>query len=65
MSDPALAQANQVERIRLLAEHAVRAAREHGVRVLEVDGSRDAEAVADDVAKHFAAHLPPRTWQHG
>jgi len=56
-----LAQANRVERDRLLAEHAVRAAREHDVLVLEVDGARDAEAVADDVARHFAAHLPPLT----
>jgi hypothetical protein len=31
------------------------------VHVLEIDGSRDAEAVADDVARHFAAYLPPRT----
>ena len=61
VSDPALAQTNRVERDRLLAEHAVRAAREHGVHVLEVDGSRDAEAVADDVARHFTAHLPLRT----
>lgn len=60
VSDPVRAQSNRVERDRLLAEHAVRAAREHNVRVLEVDGSRDAEAVADDVARHFAAHLPPR-----
>jgi 2-phosphoglycerate kinase len=58
--DPELAQANRVERDRLLAEHAVRAARKHGVHVLEIDGSRDAEAVADDVARHFAAYLPPR-----
>ena len=60
VGDPALAQANRVERDRLLAEHAVRAAREHGVPVLEVDGSRDAESVADEVARHFVAHLPPR-----
>jgi hypothetical protein len=60
-SDPVLAQANRVERDRLLAEHAVRAAREHGVHVLKVGGSRDADAVADEVAEHFAAYLPPRT----
>jgi hypothetical protein len=65
VTDPVLAQANRVERDRLLAEHAVHAAREHGVRVLEVDGSRDAEAMADEVAKHFATHLPPHTRQHG
>ena len=61
VSDPVLAQSNRVERDRLLAAHAVRAAREHGVHVLEVDGSRDAEAVADEAAEHFAAHLPPPT----
>jgi hypothetical protein len=60
VSDPALGQANRVDRDRLLAEHVVRAAHEHGVRVLEIDGSLDAEAVADEVAAHFAAYLPPR-----
>ena len=65
VSDPVLAQANRIERDRLLAEHAVHAAREHGVHVLEVDGTRDADAVADQVAQHFSAHLPPRTGQHG
>ena len=59
LSDPALAQANRVQRDRLLAEHAVRAARQHGVHVLDVDGSHDVEAVADEVAMHFAAYLPP------
>ena len=61
VGDPVLAQAKRVERDRLLAEHAVRAAREHGVHVLEIDGSRDAEAVADDVERLFAAHLTPST----
>ena len=55
--DPARAQANRLDRDRLLADHAVQAAHEHGVRVLEVDGSHDAEAVADEVAAHFAAYL--------
>lgn len=58
--DPARAQANRVEGDRLLAEHAVQAARRHGIRVFETDGSLDAEAVADRVADHFAAYLPPR-----
>ncbi|MBR7832912.1 hypothetical protein KDL01_06540 [Actinospica durhamensis] len=58
VSDPALAQANRIARDRLLADHAVRTALAHGVRVLEVDGSRDAEAVADEVASRFAAYLP-------
>jgi hypothetical protein len=62
-SDPVLAQANRVDRDRLLAEHAVRAAQKYGVHVLEVDGSRDAEAVADEVAQHLAAYLPLRTGQ--
>jgi 2-phosphoglycerate kinase len=59
VSDPALAQERRLERDRLLGEDAVRAARERGVRVLEVDGSLDAEAVADVVAGWFAAYLPP------
>lgn len=58
-ADPARAQKNRLERDRILADHARRSACEHGVRVLDVDGSRDAEAVADEVADHFAAHLPP------
>jgi len=31
-----------------------------GVRVIEVDASRDAKAVADQVAGPFAAFLPQR-----
>ncbi|WP_194897576.1 hypothetical protein [Catenulispora pinisilvae] len=52
-SDPERAQANRVARDRLVAEDAVRRAAESGIRVLEVDGSRDAEAIADAVADHF------------
>jgi hypothetical protein len=48
------------ERDRLIAESAVRLAGELGIRVIEVDGSRDAEAVAGLVADHFAGHLPQR-----
>jgi hypothetical protein len=58
VSDPDLAQRNRLERDRLLAEDAVRAARKLGLRVLEVDGSRDAEAVAGDLADHFGPFLP-------
>jgi len=58
VSDPALAQRNRIERDRLLAEDAVRTAHEFGVRVIEVDGSRDAEAMATTVATHFASFLP-------
>jgi hypothetical protein len=60
VSDPELAQRNRIERDRLIAESAVRLAGELGIRVIEVDGSRDAEAVADLVADHFAGHLPQR-----
>lgn len=65
VDDPVRAQAHRIERDLLLAEHAVSAADEHGIRVLEVDGSLDAEAVADEVAAHFAAHLPARIQEHG
>jgi thymidylate kinase len=58
VSDPELAQRNRIERDRLLAEDCVRTARERGVRVIEVDGSRDAEAVADVLADHFGSFLP-------
>ncbi|MFI6517912.1 hypothetical protein ACIBF1_20315 [Spirillospora sp. NPDC050679] len=59
VSDPARAQRNRLERDRLVAEDAVRSARRLGVRVIEVDGTRDAAAVADLVADHFRAYLPP------
>ncbi|RSM78379.1 hypothetical protein DL991_17510 [Amycolatopsis sp. WAC 01375] len=57
VSDPERAQRNRIERDRLVAEDAVRAAKSLGVRVLEIDGSADAEAVADVVAEHFAPYL--------
>ncbi|HEY3465299.1 MAG TPA: hypothetical protein VGL47_09220 [Amycolatopsis sp.] len=53
VSDPVRAQRNRIARDRLLAEDAVRRARRLGIRVLEIDGSADAEAVADTVAGHF------------
>ncbi|MFJ5228859.1 hypothetical protein ACIQBJ_03060 [Kitasatospora sp. NPDC088391] len=55
--DPARAQANRVARDRLVAEDAVRHARRLGIRVLEVDGTRDATAVAADLADQFAPYL--------
>ncbi|MEU8122458.1 hypothetical protein AB0C21_27435 [Spirillospora sp. NPDC049024] len=60
VSDPARAQRNRLERDRLVADDAVRSARRHGIRVVEVDGTRDADAVADIVADHFRPYLPPR-----
>lgn len=59
VSDVARAQRNRLDRDRIVADDAVRTARQHGIRVIEVDGTRDAEAVADVVADHFGAYLPP------
>lgn len=56
-SDPARAQANRVARDRLVADDAVRRAKDLGIRVIEVDGSRDAFAVADEVGEHFGEAL--------
>jgi hypothetical protein len=58
VSDPARAQANRLARDRLVAEDARRRAVALGMRVIDVDGSRDAEAVTDLVAEHFAPYLP-------
>ncbi|NUR89342.1 MAG: hypothetical protein HOY71_35105 [Nonomuraea sp.] len=60
VSDPARAQANRLARDRLVAEDAAGAARRLGIRVIEVDGSRDATAIAELVAEHFAPYLPVR-----
>ncbi|WP_410647034.1 hypothetical protein [Amycolatopsis sp. cmx-4-54] len=57
VSDPERAQRNRIDRDRLVAEDAVRTANELGIRVLRVDGSEDAEAVADVVAEHFGPYL--------
>jgi hypothetical protein len=58
VSDPELAQRNRIARDRLIAEHAVRNAERLNVRVIEVDGSRDAHSMADLVAEHFRDFLP-------
>ncbi|MEU5849527.1 hypothetical protein [Saccharopolyspora shandongensis] len=59
VSDPTRAQQNRLARDRLVADEAVRTARRLGIRVIEVDGSRDAEVVANGIADHFAPYLPP------
>lgn len=59
VSDPGRAQQNRLARDRLVADDAVRSARNLGIRVLEVDGTRDAEAIADIVADHFSPYLAP------
>ena len=57
VSDPELGVRNRVERDRIVAQDAVDQAHRLGIRVIEVDGTRDAEGVADLVAEHFAAYL--------
>jgi hypothetical protein len=47
VSDPELGQHNRVDRDRLIAEDAAQSAVRHRVPVIEVDGSRDANGVAD------------------
>ncbi|SEG85715.1 hypothetical protein SAMN04489712_11865 [Thermomonospora echinospora] len=59
VSDPDRAQRNRLERDRLVADDAVRSAQRLGIRVIEIDGTRDADAVADLVADHFRPYLPP------
>jgi hypothetical protein len=59
VSDPAQAQRNRLERDRLVADDAVHSARRLGIRVIEIDGTRDASAVADILADHFRPYLPP------
>jgi hypothetical protein len=62
LSDPERGQRHRLARDRLIAADAVARAREHGIRVIEVDGRLNADEVADLVADHFAAYLPaPRT----
>ncbi|MEJ3748116.1 hypothetical protein WEI85_33125 [Actinomycetes bacterium KLBMP 9797] len=58
VSDPELAQRNRIERDRLVAEDAVRNARRLNIRVIEVDGTHDAIAIAGMVAEHFREFLP-------
>jgi hypothetical protein len=58
VSDPARAQQNRLDRDRLVADDAVHTARRLGIRVIEVDGSRDADTVADILADHFSPYLP-------
>lgn len=57
VSDPELAQQNRIERDRLVAADAVQNARRLNIRVIEVDRTRDANAIADLVAEHFKQFL--------
>ena len=55
--DPARAQCNRLARDRIVAEDAASSAHRLGIRVIEVDGICDAEAIADIVAEHFRPYL--------
>jgi hypothetical protein len=57
LSDPERGQRNRLGRDRLVGEHAVAKAHELGIRVIEVDGSLDAQGVAGLVAAHFEPYL--------
>lgn len=59
VSDPARAQQNRLARDRLVAADAVDSARRLGIRVIEIDGTQDAEAIAALLADHFRPYLPP------
>ncbi|WBC13831.1 hypothetical protein O7600_22300 [Micromonospora sp. WMMA1998] len=57
VSDPERARRNRIARDELVAADAVAAAHSLGIRVVEVDGSRDAAAIAALVTDHFAGYL--------
>ncbi|NUT46747.1 MAG: hypothetical protein HOV94_05415 [Saccharothrix sp.] len=57
VSDPERAQANRLERDRLLARDVVDRAREHGLRVIEVDGRLSVGGLTTLVAGHFGPWL--------
>ena len=57
VSDPEKAARNLFQRDMLLAEYVRSQADNHGLRVIEVDGSRSIERVAELVEDHFAPHL--------
>jgi hypothetical protein len=59
VSDPARGQRNRLARDRIVAEDAASSARRLGIRVIEVDGTHDANAIAGIVADHFRPYLPP------
>lgn len=50
--------AARVARDRVLADGAARSAGDLGIRVIDVDGTRDADVIPDVVADHFRPCLP-------
>ncbi|WP_097323083.1 hypothetical protein [Paractinoplanes atraurantiacus] len=59
VSDPELAGRNRFARDRLVTADAVAGAHELGIRVIEIDGTRPARAIADDLADHFRLGTQP------
>lgn len=59
-TDPARATENLIQRDLLMGEHVERGARERGLVVLRVDGTRDLTEMAALVEAHFASRLPRR-----
>ena len=60
VTDPEAALRLRMERNRLIAEDAAASAHRLGIRVMKVDGTLDAEAIADIVEDHFAPFLSAR-----
>jgi hypothetical protein len=59
VSDPARAQPNRLARDRLVIQDAIRCARRLDIPVINIDGTRDANTIADIVANYFRSYLPP------
>ena len=58
VSDPARAQRNRLARDRIVAEDAARSARRHGICVIEIDETRDADAIAGHRGRPLTAIYP-------
>jgi shikimate kinase len=59
-SDPECYRANFLRRDALLAEYIRREVAAHGLTMIEVDGSRSPDEVADQIDAHFAPYLASR-----
>lgn len=63
LDDPELAQRNHIERDLLWAEQYRQSAKERGLPLIEVDGSKGPEEVAAEVEAYFKILLPPPNQQ--
>jgi hypothetical protein len=61
-SDPECAQEHRIERDALLVERVREQARVHGLRVIDVDGTRTVDEVRAAVEQHFEPYLQKRRW---